>query len=98
MAHILIIDDDEFTREVLRELLEDKHAVTLAVDGGDWVDKALAVKPELIICDVRMPVLDGFEVLARLRDQAAAAAIPFVFLSAATDPVLHRLGMRLGAE
>jgi signal transduction histidine kinase len=69
-----------------------------AENGIVGVQRAREVKPDLIICDIMMPIMDGFGVLEELRKDAALGTIPFIFLTARTDRVDYRQGMELGAD
>jgi DNA-binding response OmpR family regulator len=97
--HLLAIEDNTEVRENLTDILElSGFNVTAAVDGKDGVEKALKVQPDLIICDVMMPNLDGFGVLNILSKRTETYAIPFVFLTAKTKKEDIRRGMTLGAD
>ncbi len=99
MKKILIIEDNEDVRENLQEILElVDYEVHTAVDGIDGVEAALSLKPNLILCDVMMPRLDGFGVLRILSQKPATADIPFIFLTAKSEKEDFRLGMNLGAD
>ncbi len=99
MTKILIIEDEASLREDLLDLLEGEgFEVTGAADGQAGVDLARSWQPDLIICDVLMPGLDGYGVLETLRQDETMALIPFIFLTAkGTGPDL-RQGMTLGAD
>ena len=70
----------------------------VAVDGAQGIELALRAPPHLILCDLFMPGIDGFGVLARLRAEPVTAGIPFVFITSSTDPGDSRLGFQLGAN
>ena len=96
---ILIIEDNLEVREVLEEVLElTGYDVETAEDGTIGVQKALTNPPDLIICDVMMPKLDGYGVLNILGKKPATADIPFIFLTAKTEKADLRRGMNLGAD
>ena len=98
MQTILIVEDEEAVRENLVELLEAEGFATLAAaDGGTGLDLARRHKPALILCDVTLPDLDGFAVLAALRADPATAALPLLFLTARADPAQRQRGLELGA-
>ncbi|MDX2231596.1 MAG: response regulator [Leptolyngbyaceae cyanobacterium bins.349] len=99
MTKILVIEDEPLLRENTIELLEAEgfHAIG-AENGVEGVKLAQKHKPDLIICDVMMPELDGFGVLQQLRQNATTAAIPFIFLTAKTNRADMREGMDLGAD
>jgi CheY-like chemotaxis protein len=71
--------------------------VVTAEDGAQGVAVALAEMPDLIICDLLMPELDGYQVLSTLRDDGRTAAIPFVLLTASAAPEEHQQGIDRGA-
>ena len=99
MTHILVIEDDSVIRGNLSELLElEGYGVSQAEDGVSGVQRALEAPPDLIICDVMMPNLDGYGVLVELRQHPATATIPFIFLTAKADKTDRREGMGLGAD
>lgn len=96
---ILVIEDNTEVREVLEEVLElSGYDVTTAEDGTIGVQKAVSNPPDLIICDVMMPKLDGYGVLNILGKKPATADIPFVFLTAKAEKADFRRGMNLGAD
>ncbi len=98
-AKILVIEDE---RSVLQNTLEmltlEGFDVRGAENGCDGVARAREYQPDLIICDIMMPKMDGYEVLAELREQPLTALIPFIFLTARTDRRDVRQGMNLGAD
>lgn len=99
MKKILVIEDEEFVRENIVELLEaEGFEVYNAENGCLGIDVAKSKIPDLILCDVMMPGLDGLGVLATLRKDAILAAIPFIFLTAKAAKSDFRQGMELGAD
>lgn len=83
MPKILVVDDDEMNRDMLsRRLLRKGYEVVLAVNGAEAIEKAGEERPELILMDLSMPVLDGYEATRRLKAEAATAGIPIIGLSA----------------
>lgn len=97
--HILLIEDDTTVRENTAELLElADYKVTTAANGKIGVTKAMEVHPDIIVCDVMMPELDGYGVLTELSNNEETLSIPFIFLSAKTDHKDIRKGMDLGAD
>lgn len=96
---ILVIEDAEPLRNDIIEMLSfEGFEVNGAENGLIGVDKALSDQPDLIICDIMMPELDGYGVLDTLRKDARTVTIPFVFLTAKTDRTDQRYGMGLGAD
>lgn len=99
MKHILLIEDNTDVRENTAEILElAGYKVTTSINGRDGVDKAIADTPDLIICDIMMPELDGYGVLHLLSRNEATAGIPFIFLTAKTERSDMRKGMEMGAD
>jgi CRP-like cAMP-binding protein/CheY-like chemotaxis protein len=99
MSHILLIEDNDEMRENTAEILElANYKVSTAKNGKIGVEKALADKPDLIICDIMMPVLDGYGVLHMLSKNPETASIPFIFLTAKTERSDMRKGMEMGAD
>jgi DNA-binding response OmpR family regulator len=81
--HILVCDDDELLVDLLTYRLEAKgYQVSAARDGGEALERLGTDKPDAVVLDAMMPVIDGFEVLRRIREQAATANLPVVMLSA----------------
>ncbi len=96
---ILVIEDNQEVRENLEEILElYGYEVVVAEDGKVGVDKAMECDPDLILCDVMMPRLDGFGVLNILGRKSETASIPFIFLTAKAEKADFRRGMNLGAD
>lgn len=96
---ILVIEDNLEVRENLAEILElSGYEVCQATDGTEGVELASREKPDLIICDVMMPRLDGFGVLNILGKKSDTASIPFIFLTAKAERADFRRGMNLGAD
>jgi two-component system sensor histidine kinase/response regulator len=95
---ILIIEDEAPLRESLQELLEmNGHTVLAAADGPAGV-KLAAQQPDLILCDIGLPGLDGYGVIKQVQQQPACRDIPFIFLTARADRQDLRQGMALGAD
>lgn len=99
MLKVLVIEDEEMVRETLLQLLETQNfTVNLAENGRVGVQMALAEIPDLVLCDVQMPELNGYEVLQLLRQNPLSAKIPFIFLTAQDGKDDFRRGMDLGAD
>lgn len=99
MSIILVIEDEEPVRENILEILENEGFDAIAAENGS-IGLYLAQEkiPDLILCDVLMPELDGYGVLNALRSASKTATIPFLFLSAKTAPIDLQQGMYLGAN
>ncbi len=96
---ILIVDDEEDILHLLRYNLEKEgYAVRTAANGAEAVDLAQSASPDLIVLDVMMPEMDGFEVCRRLRATTQHATTPIIFLTARTGEVDQILGLELGAD
>jgi len=99
MKTILLIEDNELIRENTAEILElAGYAVNTAENGKIGVEQALAQRPDLVICDIMMPVLDGYGVLQIFNQNPLLAGVPFIFLTAKTERTDMRRGMELGAD
>jgi two-component system, cell cycle response regulator DivK len=83
MARILLVEDNEMNRDMLsRRLIRNGHEVSIAIDGQQGVDMALAQLPDLILMDMSLPVIDGWEATRRVRVNDATRAIPVIALTA----------------
>jgi len=83
MAKILLVEDNELNRDMLsRRLLRKGYEVVLAVDGKEALEKAVSEVPELILMDMSLPEIDGWEATRRLKAAAATRAIPVIALTA----------------
>lgn len=99
MKKILLIEDNPEVRENTEEILTlANYQVVTAENGKIGVDLAQKEKPDLIICDIMMPELDGYGVLHILGKKPDTAGIPFIFLTAKTEKTDIRKGMNLGAD
>ncbi len=100
MYTILVIDDDRITRQTVAFGLTStgQYEVFIAEDGVDGIALAQEKIPDLILCDVHMPEMDGYDVLRSLQQSAATAHIPFVFLTGESDRSATRRGMESGAD
>lgn len=96
---ILLIEDDKTVRENTAEILElSDYVVETASNGKLGVDKAPVFNPDVIVCDIMMPEMDGYQVLEILSENPQTRQTPFIFLSAKTDHKDIRKGMNLGAD
>ncbi len=99
MKKILLIEDNDEIRENTAEILElANYKVVTAANGKIGIETALAEVPDLIVCDIMMPVLDGYGVLHALHKNDSVKNIPFIFLTAKTERGDLRKGMELGAD
>jgi DNA-binding NarL/FixJ family response regulator len=99
MKKILVIEDEpEMRRNLLTILRLEKYQPFSAENGRAGLDIARKEKPDLILCDVMMPELDGHGVLKALRESVDTESIPFIFLTAKGEKIDQRNGMNLGAD
>ncbi len=96
---ILLIEDNQEIRENICEILElDGFDVITAANGKEGLDLARESVPDLIVCDIMMPVMDGYTVLYFLSKEPKTADIPFIFLTAKAERLDFRKGMEMGAD
>jgi len=99
MKTILVIEDEDRVRDTIKDILElEGFNAIVAANGKAGLQQALTCKPDLILCDVMMPELDGYGVLTALQQHRKTAAIPFIFLTACATRSALRQGMELGAD
>ena len=82
MRRILVVEDVELNRDLLVQLLEDEYEVLTAADGAAGVELARRERPDLILMDLSLPVVDGWEATRRLKAEEATRAIPAIALTA----------------
>jgi len=96
---ILIIEDEPSERSVIKHVLQDEGCEAFeAGSGEEGLRIANTVKPDMILCDIRMPGMDGFETLKAFQRTPELASIPFIFITAATDKSFQRKAMDLGGD
>jgi len=99
MQTVLVIEDEAPIRNNLSRLLSaEGYDVIAAADGAGGIAAARDRRPDLIVCDIRMPQVDGYKVLAALRDDPGTAAIPLIFLTASADRDERQRGLESGAH
>ncbi len=99
MKTILVIEDTLTMRENIAEILAlAPYDVVQAANGKQGIELARQTRPDLILCDIMMPELDGFGVLHILASDPELADVPFIFLTAKAEPADFRAGMNLGAD
>lgn len=99
MNKILFIEDDLSILTYIKKILEkSEYIFTAAINGQEGIEKAKELQPDLIVCDVMLPFMDGFKVITELKKDPETESIPFVFLSALSQRENVRQGMNLGAE
>jgi len=94
---VLIVDDAETNIDILVDILADDYDVAVAMDGESALEIAFEDLPDLILLDIMMPGIDGYEVCRRLKDNPATTGIPIMFLSALTQEAEKQKGLELGA-
>ena len=98
MKKILIIEDDKFLRELItRKLLNEAYEVSEAVDGEEGIKKIKEEKPDLVLLDLILPGIDGFEVLSQMRKESALSSIPVIILSNLGQKEDVEKGLKMGA-
>lgn len=99
MKKVLLIEDDKILRENTEIFLRlKKYEVLTAEDGFTGLNLALTELPDIIICDITMPVMNGYEVLKSLRTNYSTSVIPFIFLTAKAEKDDYRKGLQLGVD
>jgi CheY-like chemotaxis protein len=99
MKKILLIEDNDDIRENTAEILAlAQYDVITAINGKECLELALKEKPDLIVCDIMMPILDGYGVLHLLSKNEETSSIPFIFLTAKADQIDFRKGMEMGVD
>ena len=95
---ILIIEDDKFLRElIVKKLVKEGYEISEAVDGEEGVKKVKEEKPDLVLLDLILPGIDGFEVLSRTKEDPALSQIPVIILSNLGQKEDVERGLGLGA-
>jgi len=95
---ILVIEDDKFLRELIsQKLLKEGYDILEAIDGEKGIESAKTEKPDLILLDLILPGIDGFEVLARIKSDPEASKIPIIILSNLGQKDDIEKGLNMGA-
>ena len=82
MKRILVVEDVEFNRDLIVQLLEDEYEILTATNGAEGIEVAERERPDLILMDLSLPVMDGWEATRRIKANEALQAIPIIALSA----------------
>jgi two-component system, sensor histidine kinase and response regulator len=99
ISQVISIDDDHEIVEMLQTWFElEGYSIRAFSDGAEAIQHALTNPPELIVCDLMMPAMNGFDILEELRKYPQTASIPFIFLTGESDRRSMRRGMELGAD
>jgi CheY-like chemotaxis protein len=96
---VLLVDDDPLILEILRTILDlEEFAVTTASDGRQALESVASTRPDVVVCDVMMPDVDGFEVCRTLKSQPSTADLPVILLTARDRPEDRRAGEDAGCD
>lgn len=99
MQKILVIEDDTFLRElIVQKLLKEGYEISEAVDGEDGIKKVTEEKPDIILLDIILPGIDGFEVLKKIKEDEKVQDIPVIILSNLGQQDDIDKGIKLGAK
>ena len=95
---ILIVEDDKFLRELMsQKLVKEEYDVSQAIDGEEGIKKIKEEKPDLVLLDLILPGIDGFEVLSQMKEDPILALIPVIILSNLGQKEDIERGLKLGA-
>ncbi|MEE8350313.1 MAG: response regulator, partial [Acidobacteriota bacterium] len=94
---VMIVEDEPVNIDILVETLGEDYEIAVALSGEEALEDIFNLKPDLILLDIRMPGMDGYEVCRRLKADEMTRAIPIVFVTALDDTADRRLGLDLGA-
>lgn len=97
MYRILIVDDTPANIKLLNDILRNTYRISVAISGRDALDIARKEPPDMILLDIMMPEMDGYEVCQRLKASAETANIPIIFITAKTEIEDEQYGLELGA-
>lgn len=99
MKVVLFIEDNLEILDNVTELLElNNYKVVSAINGVEGISVASEVKPDIILCDIMMPELNGYEVLKVLKNNPSTAKIPFIYVTASAEKSEIKIGLDLGAD
>lgn len=99
MQKILVIEDDTFLRElIVQKLLKEGYEIVEAIDGEDGIKKVTEEKPDIILLDIILPGIDGFEVLKKIKEDEKVQDIPVIILSNLGQQDDIDKGIKLGAK
>ncbi|MCD4713618.1 MAG: response regulator [Clostridiales bacterium] len=94
---ILVVDDTRINVDILVNILGDDYEVSVAMDGQEALDTIENARPDLILLDIMMPIMDGYTVIEKLKENAITEDIPVIFISALSDISNKTMGFKLGA-
>jgi len=95
---VLIVEDSEVSISVLTDILGESYTLHVARNGLEGIEMAKAIIPDLILLDIILPKMDGYEVIKVLKDAPETRAIPIIFVTALKDVDDERKGLQLGAD
>lgn len=95
---LLIVDDEQDIREALEAIFASDYDVHFAEDGMEALERVREINPDLVLLDIMMPRMDGFQTCLRMRNDAATSHIPVIFLTTKSDPQTESFGLELGAD
>jgi two-component system alkaline phosphatase synthesis response regulator PhoP len=95
---LLVVDDEPDIREALESVFSSDYEVHFAGDGMEALDQVREIEPDLVLLDIMMPRMDGFQTCLRLRQNEATRHIPIIFLTTKTEPQTESFGLDLGAD
>jgi len=96
-SNVLVVEDTESNVDILVNALDDEYEVSVALDGQSALDAVQSHRPDLILLDIMMPGMDGYEVCRRLKKDSSTSDIPVIFLTALTELESKTRGFELGA-
>lgn len=94
---VLVVDDTKTNIEVLEGILSSEYDVYVALNGKKAIELVPKIKPDIILLDIMMPMMDGYETLTKLNEKGLIDNVPVIFLTAKTDPKSEEQGLSLGA-
>ena len=95
---LLIVDDEQVFRDTLSEMFGQEFLIQLATNGAEALEAVERKKPDLILLDILMPGMDGFQTCLRLRQMEETQGIPVIFLTSKREPETETFGLELGAD
>lgn len=98
MKHLLIVDDEKENRDALIDIFSSDFEIETAKDGVEAIEKTESQTPDLIILDILMPRMDGFQTCLKLRQNEKTRRVPIIFLTSKSEPETESFGLELGAD
>ena len=95
---LLIVDDEQENRQALQDIFSEEYQVFTAKDGVEALERIGEVQPDLVMLDIMMPRMDGFQTCLRIRQQEATRNTPVIFLTPKAEPETESFGLDLGAD